>query len=132
MSVLAGAAGQAEPAGSGFELGFIDGGVERRAPLAACAEVRFQDVMPVRQFRLSGGLGAFPGWRCAGRAEVTRRLREAFAGSAPLLAGAAQAGDPLATLPALFHLMWRQELMADVTRERLGPATQVRTDCSHA
>ncbi len=38
--------------------------------------------------------------RCAGRAEVTRRLREAFAGSAPLLAGAAEAGDPLATLPA--------------------------------
>ncbi|HEX9357115.1 MAG TPA: hypothetical protein VF933_25265, partial [Streptosporangiaceae bacterium] len=35
--------------------------------------------------------------RCAARAEVTRRLREAFAGSAPLLAGAAEAGDPLAT-----------------------------------
>ena len=65
--------------------------------------------------------------RCAGRAGVTRRLREAFAGSAPLLAGAAEAGDPLATLPALFHLMWRQELVADVIRERLGPATQVRT-----
>jgi hypothetical protein len=64
--------------------------------------------------------------RCAGRAGVTRRLREAFAGPAPLLAGAAQAGDPLATLPALFHLMWRQELVADVTAERLGPATQVR------
>ena len=64
--------------------------------------------------------------RCAGRAEVTRRLREAFASPAPLLAGAAEAGDPLATLPALFHMMWRQELMADVTRERLGPATPVR------
>ena len=65
--------------------------------------------------------------RCAGRAGVTRRLREAFAGSAPLLAGAAEAGDPLATLPALFHMMWRQELVADVMRERLGPATPVRT-----
>ncbi len=239
-----------EPAGSGsgFELGFVDGGgVERRAPLAACAEVRFEDGMPVRQFRWSRGLGYFPGWwwaattgrhvgyeswlerdhvraldfdpeitgiasqpfwlywtgergrrrhapdyfarraggtgvvidvraddrieaadaeafavtaaacarlgwefwrageidpvlganvrwlaryrhpRCAGRAEVTRRLREAFAGSAPLLAGAAEAGDPLATLPALFHMMWRQELVADVIRERLGPATPVRT-----
>jgi len=62
MSVLTGAAGPAEPAGSGFELGFIDGGVERRAPLAACAEVRFEDVMPVRQFRWSRGLGHFPGW----------------------------------------------------------------------
>ena len=40
-----------EPAGSGsgFELGFVDdGGLERRAPLAACAEVRFEDGMPVR------------------------------------------------------------------------------------
>jgi hypothetical protein len=49
-----------------------------------------------------------------------------FASPALLLAGAAEAGDPLATLPALFHLMWRQELVADLTRERLGPATQVR------
>ena len=65
--------------------------------------------------------------RCAGRAGVTRRLGEAFAGPAPLLAGAAEAGDPLATLPALFHMMWRQELVADVTAERLGPATPVRT-----
>jgi len=64
--------------------------------------------------------------RCAGRAGVTRRLREVFASPAPLLAGAAEAGDPLATLPALFHLMWRQELVAGLTRERLGPATQVR------
>ena len=60
--------------------------------------------------------------RCASRAGVTRRLQEAFAGPAPLLAGAAQAGDPLATSP-LFRMMWRQELVADVTRERLGPAT---------
>ena len=247
MSVLAGAAGRVELVGSGVELGFVDGGgVERRAPLAACAEVRFEDGMPVRQFRWSRGLGHFPGWwwaattgrhvgyeswlerdhvrlldfdqeitgiasqpfwlywtgergrrrhapdyfarraggtgvvidvcaddrieadaeafavtaevcarlgwefwrvgeidqvlggnvrwlaryghpRCAGRAEVTRRLRVAFAGSAPLLAGAARAGDPLAMLPALFHMMWRQELVADVIRERLGPATQVRT-----
>jgi hypothetical protein len=62
MSVSAGAAGRVEPAGSGFELGFIDGGGERRAPLAACAEVRFEDEMPVRQFRWSRGLGHFPGW----------------------------------------------------------------------
>lgn len=247
MSVLTGEAGRVEPAGSGFELGFVDGGVERRVLLAACAEVRFEDGMPVRQFRWSRGLGHFPGWwwaattgrhvgyeswlerdhvraldfdleitgivsqpfwlywtgergrrrhapdyfarradgtgvvidvraddrieaadaeaftvtaeacarlgwefrrvgeidpipgsnvrwlaryrhpRCAGRAEVTRKLRAAFASPAPLLAGAAEAGDPLATLPALFHLMWRQELVADVTRERLGPAVQVRT-----
>jgi hypothetical protein len=62
MSVLAGAAGRVEPAGSGVGLGFIDGGVERRAPLAACAGVRFEDGLPVRQFRWSRGLGHFPGW----------------------------------------------------------------------
>ncbi len=61
MSVLTCAAGRVEPAGSGFELGFIDGGVERRAPLAASTEVRFEDEMPVRQFRWSRGLGYFPG-----------------------------------------------------------------------
>ena len=90
------------------------------------------------EFRRVGEIDPVPGsnvrWlaryrhpRCAGRAGVTRRLREAFAGSAPLLAGAAQAGDPLAALPALFHMMWCQELVADVTAERLGPATLVRT-----
>ena len=90
------------------------------------------------EFRRAGEIGQVLGgnvrWlaryrhpRCAGRAEVTRRLREAFADSAPLLAAAAEAGDPLATLPALFHLMWRQELVADVIPERLGPATPVRT-----
>jgi hypothetical protein len=97
---------------------------------AACALLGWE-------FRRVGEIGPVPGgnvrWlaryrhpRCAGRAGVTRRLREAFASPAPLLAGAAQVGDPLATLPALFHMMWRQELVADVMRERLGPATQVR------
>ena len=62
MSV-SGAGERVEPAGSGLELGFVDGGgVERRAPLAACAEVRLEDGMPVRQFRWSRGLGHFPGW----------------------------------------------------------------------
>jgi len=89
------------------------------------------------EFRRAGEIDPVPGgnvrWlaryrhpRCAGPAGVARRLREAFVGPVPLLAGAAEAGDPLATLPALFHLMWRQELVADLTRERLGPATQVR------
>ena len=248
MMSMAVAAGRMVPAGSGFELGFVDGGgIERRAPLAACAEVRFEDGMPVRRFGWSRGLGHFPGWwwaattgrhvgyeswlerdhvraldfdpeiagiasqpfwlywtgerggrrhapdyfarradgagvvidvraddrievadaeafaatakacaglgwefrrvgeidpvlagnvrwlaryrhpRCAGRAEIARRLREVFTAPAPLMPGAEEVGDRMAVLPALFHLMWRQELVADLARERLGPATWVRT-----
>lgn len=230
------------------ELGFVDAaGVERRAGLASCAGVRFEDVRPVRTFRWSRGLGHFPGWwwaattgrhvgyeswlecdhlraldfdrdivgiaaqpfwlhwqdgrgrrrhapdffarrvdgtgvvvdvraddriaeadaeafavtarvcallgwefrrvgelepvlrgnlrwlaryrhpRCAGRGEVVDRLREVFATGTPLLTGADEVGDRLAVLPALFHLMWCQELVADLARVRLGPATMVRS-----
>jgi hypothetical protein len=255
MPIAGAAAEGVQPAVSGFELEFVDAaGVGRRAVLVACAGVRFEDGLPVRQFRWSRGLGYFPGWwwaattgrhvgyeswlerdhlraldfdseivgmasqpfwlcwtgergrrrhapdyfarradgagvvidvraddqieprdaevfavtaeacarvgwefrrvgeidpvlggnvrwlaryrhpRCAGPAEIGGRLRQAFAGAAPLLAGAAEAGDPLATLPALFHMMWRQELVADVARARLGPATLVQTSgagCDH-
>ena len=30
------------------------------------------------------------------------------------MAGAAAVGDPIAVLPALFHLMWRHALVADL------------------
>lgn len=54
------------------------------------------------------------------------RLREVFATPGPLLPGADAAGDRLATLPALFHLLWRQELVAeDLPVELLGPRTVV-------
>jgi hypothetical protein len=65
--------------------------------------------------------------RCAGRGEIARRLREVFAVGAPLLAGAEEVGDRLAVLPTLFHLMWRQELVAELAQARLGPVTMVRT-----
>jgi len=65
--------------------------------------------------------------RCAGRPETVVRLLEIFAAPTPLLEGAEGVGDQLAVLPALFHLMWRQELVADLVRERLGPATLVRS-----
>jgi hypothetical protein len=45
---------------------------------------------------------------------VARLLLKAFAGPAPLMTGAAAAGDPLAVLPVLFHLMWRHVLQADL------------------
>lgn len=65
--------------------------------------------------------------RCAGRGEIAQRLREVFAVGAPLLAGAVEVGDRLVVLPTLFHLMWRQELVAELGQARLGPATMVRT-----
>jgi hypothetical protein len=46
--------------------------------------------------------------------DLARLLLKAFADPAPLMAGAAAAGDPLAVLPALFHLMWRHVLVADL------------------
>ena len=42
-------------------------------------------------------------------------LRAAFAAPAPLVDGAEAAGDPIAVLPVLYHLLWRQELMADLS-----------------
>lgn len=46
--------------------------------------------------------------------DVARLLLKSFAEPAPLMAGAAAAGDPLAVLPVLFHLMWRHALQADL------------------
>ncbi|WP_406510593.1 TnsA-like heteromeric transposase endonuclease subunit [Streptomyces sp. NBC_00212] len=58
---------------------------------------------------------------------IADRLREVFAAPCPLMAGADAAGDRLATLPALFHLLWLQELTAEeMTVELLGPSTIVR------
>ncbi|EDY58699.1 MULTISPECIES: TnsA-like heteromeric transposase endonuclease subunit [Streptomyces] len=54
------------------------------------------------------------------------RLREVFAAPGPLMVGAEAAGDRLATLPVLFHLLWLQELSAeDMAAELLGPHTIV-------
>jgi hypothetical protein len=51
--------------------------------------------------------------RC-GSPDVARLLLEAFAQSAPLMTGAAAAGDPMAVPPVLFHLMWQHVLPADL------------------
>jgi hypothetical protein len=51
--------------------------------------------------------------RCSSQ-DVARLLLEVFAEPGPLMAGAAAAGDPMAILPVLFHLMWRHVLTADL------------------
>ena len=57
--------------------------------------------------------------------ELAARLGEVFADEAPLLGGAAAAGDPVAVLPVLFGMLWRGELAADLERGLLGPAMLV-------
>lgn len=42
-------------------------------------------------------------------------LLKAFSGGRPLLAGAAQVGDPVAVLPVAYHLLWRRELGCDLS-----------------
>jgi hypothetical protein len=63
--------------------------------------------------------------RCAGTPEVTGALRQVFAGPARLMSGAAGAGDSLAVLPVLFHLMWRRVLEADLSSGPLNSASLV-------
>jgi hypothetical protein len=63
--------------------------------------------------------------RCAGPPGLGRLLLEVFAEPVPLMAGAAVAGDPIAVLPALFHLMWRHLLAADLTARLTAEAPVV-------
>ncbi|WP_128376978.1 TnsA-like heteromeric transposase endonuclease subunit [Streptomyces cavernae] len=60
-------------------------------------------------------------------ASVALRLRESFRSARSLMAGADATGDRLVTLPVLFHLMWRQELVTEgLAVELLGPWTIAR------
>ena len=65
--------------------------------------------------------------RCRGDEGVVQSLLAAFARPRPLWDGAAAAGDRMAVLPALYHLLWGHTLAADLTR-RLGPSTLVYRD----
>lgn len=51
-------------------------------------------------------------------------LRAAFTAPVSLIDGAEAAGDPIAVLPVLYHLLWRQELAADLSVP-LHPATVI-------
>ena len=61
-----------------------------------------------------------------GTVEVLRRL---FANPMPLMAGAEAAGDPIAVLPVLFHLLWCHELTIALST-RLHQATLVSPSAS--
>jgi hypothetical protein len=98
------------------------------ATAQACAEVGWQfrrvgvtDPVTVANVRW---LSRYRHPRCVGSGRTVSLLLEKFTRPGPLWAVAAEVGDRLAVLPVLFHLMWRRELMADLTT-RLSPATLV-------
>ena len=62
--------------------------------------------------------------------EIAEALLGVFADGGGLFAVAGRAGDRLRVLPVLFHLMWRGELVANLTGGPLGAETIVRTSRS--
>jgi hypothetical protein len=65
------------------------------------------------------------------RPETVETLRRVFATPAPLMAGAEAAGDAIAVLPVLFHLLWSHELTVDLSvplhpETLVSPAVGVR------
>lgn len=69
-------------------------------------------------------LGGYRHPRCL-REGTAARLTEVFAQPRSLFAGVQEVGDPIAVLPTLFHLMWRQSLVADLRSAVLNSGTVV-------
>jgi hypothetical protein len=63
--------------------------------------------------------------RCGSSAETAIRLGRVCRQPRPLFEAAAEAGDRLAVLPTLFHLLWQQVLQVDLTTELLHPGSLV-------
>lgn len=82
----------------------------------ALAGWRFRRVGAVDPVRIANvaWLSRYRHRRC-GSPGMEELLVKVFAEPAPLMAGAEAVGDPLAVLPALFHLMWRHTLATDLT-----------------
>jgi hypothetical protein len=57
---------------------------------------------------------------------LAEALRVVFEQPAPLMAGAEAVGGPIAVLPVLFHLLWRQDLVTDLSVP-LHPCASVTT-----
>lgn len=62
--------------------------------------------------------------RCLHRGRAADLLR-IFAVPTELMEGARRVGDPIAVLPTLYHLLWRQALRADLTASPLSPAALI-------
>lgn len=63
--------------------------------------------------------------RCYG-GDIAGMLTTVFAEPRPLMGGAREVGDPVAVLPVLYHLMWKQVMTADLEVGLLGPTSLVR------
>jgi hypothetical protein len=59
------------------------------------------------------------------RSDIAETLIRVFATPTPLLTGANLAGDPLAVLPVLYHLLWKHTLTVELRNSLLGPASLV-------
>jgi len=59
------------------------------------------------------------------RDDLAGMLTGVFAEPKPLMCGAREAGDPLAALPVLYHLLWQQVLLTELTAGLLGPGSVV-------
>jgi hypothetical protein len=59
------------------------------------------------------------------RGDIAAVLARVFAEPGPLMSGACQAGDPVAVLPVLYHLLWKQVLVTELTAGLLGPGSEV-------
>lgn len=59
------------------------------------------------------------------RSDIASALTEAFTEPTPLMAGARFAGDPLAVLPVLYHLLWKHTLAVELRKGLLGSGSIV-------
>jgi hypothetical protein len=57
--------------------------------------------------------------------DIAGVLTAVFAEPKPLMGGAREAGDPVAVLPVLYHLLWKQTLVTDARTGLLGPGSLV-------
>jgi hypothetical protein len=100
------------------------------ATTRACAEVgwgfRRVGVPPAVWVSNVRWLARYRHPRCARDLEVVDRLRLVCGQPRPLFEATAEVGERLAVLPALFHLMWRRVLVADLDTEPLHAASLVR------
>jgi hypothetical protein len=97
--------------------------VKFEATAAACAVVGNWSFRLVHELEpvLAANVRWLSGYRHPGLGAALRRV---FAGGGALLAGVSQVADPLQGLPVLFHLLWRGDLVTDMSVP-LGDGTWV-------